>query len=38
MRIDYILTSPGVKPVSFHVVEKELSDHFPIVAEISFEN
>lgn len=38
MRIDYILTSPGVKPVSFHVVEKELSDHFPIVAEISFED
>ncbi len=37
MRIDYILTSQDLNPTSFHVVEKELSDHYPIVAEIQFQ-
>tara|TARA_B100000401_G_C52810510_1_gene723529 strand:- start:1877 stop:2998 length:1122 start_codon:yes stop_codon:yes gene_type:complete len=36
MRIDYIMTSPELKINSFHLVEKELSDHYPIVSEISF--
>ena len=36
MRIDYILISDDLEPKSFHSVKKELSDHYPIVAEISF--
>lgn len=38
MRIDYIFTTKNLTPTSFHIVEKELSDHYPIVAEIAFEN
>lgn len=36
MRIDYILTTPNLTPTSFHIVDKELSDHYPVVAEITF--
>tara|TARA_B100000767_G_C19699653_1_gene507808 strand:- start:106 stop:1173 length:1068 start_codon:yes stop_codon:yes gene_type:complete len=36
MRIDYIMTSSELSTTSFKIVEKELSDHFPIVAEISY--
>ncbi|MBI35222.1 MAG: hypothetical protein CMP67_07650 [Flavobacteriales bacterium] len=35
MRIDYIMTSPELQSKSFHLVKKELSDHYPIVSEVS---
>jgi len=35
MRIDYIMTSSDLQSNSFHLVQKELSDHYPIVSEIS---
>jgi len=38
MRIDYIFTSNQLKTTSFHIVEKELSDHYPIVAEVAFKD
>lgn len=36
MRIDYIMTSHDLQTKSFHLVQKQLSDHYPIVSEISF--
>ncbi|MAW64750.1 MAG: hypothetical protein CMD18_00985 [Flavobacteriales bacterium] len=35
MRIDYIMTSPELESKSFHLIHKELSDHYPVVSEIS---
>lgn len=34
MRIDYIFTSSKVKPTAFKVLKQELSDHYPIVADL----
>ena len=36
MRIDYIMISNDLESRSFHLVQKELSDHYPLVSEISF--
>ena len=38
MRIDYIFTSHELEVKGFNLIEKELSDHYPIVAEISFKD
>lgn len=38
MRIDYVLTSDELEVKGFKLIEKELSDHYPIVAEISFKD
>jgi endonuclease/exonuclease/phosphatase family metal-dependent hydrolase len=35
-RIDYILVSPGIKPVLTRVVHNAGSDHFPVVGTVSF--
>jgi endonuclease/exonuclease/phosphatase family metal-dependent hydrolase len=35
LRIDYILTSPLLKVVSFRTVRRLLSDHYPVVARIA---
>ena len=34
-RIDYVLTRPGVRAVSAHVVRTAASDHLPVVAELA---
>lgn len=34
MRIDYIFTSREIIPTNFKVIEQELSDHYPIVANL----
>jgi endonuclease/exonuclease/phosphatase family metal-dependent hydrolase len=38
MRIDYVFTSNDLVVKGFNLIEKELSDHYPIVAEISFKD
>ncbi len=38
MRIDYVFTSHELEVKGFNLIEKELSDHYPIVAEISFKD
>jgi endonuclease/exonuclease/phosphatase family metal-dependent hydrolase len=35
LRIDYIFTSPSLHTVSFRCIHQVLSDHYPIVAEIT---
>lgn len=38
IRIDFIFTSPSIKPVSYHVDRSvKLSDHFPVVATFNIE-
>lgn len=37
MRIDYILTSEGLKTGRFNVIKNELSDHYPITTYLEFE-
>ncbi len=34
LRIDYLWHSVGLKSVNYHVPDKELSDHFPLVVDI----
>jgi len=34
LRIDYILTDPGIETGQFMLVNKKLSDHFALVADI----
>ncbi len=38
MRIDYIMTSPELESNSFRLVNKELSDHYPVISEISIKD
>ena len=33
-RIDYIFTSPNIKPIDYRVIIKKMSDHYPIIAKI----
>lgn len=33
-RIDYIFTGPNIEPVSYKVLRKKASDHYPIVADV----
>ena len=32
-RIDYIFTSPNIKPIDYRVIIKKMSDHYPIIAK-----
>lgn len=36
LRIDFILTSKDIKPLSFDVLNKRFSDHYPIHARLQF--
>lgn len=36
LRIDYIFASPSVAVLSFRRIRRQLSDHYPIVARLSF--
>ncbi len=38
MRIDYIMTSSELESKSFSLIKRELSDHYPIVSEISIKD
>lgn len=35
LRIDYVLASPGIKFHTYRCIRKELSDHFPVIVELS---
>lgn len=34
MRIDYILTSESIETTKFQIIKRELSDHYPIIADL----
>jgi endonuclease/exonuclease/phosphatase family metal-dependent hydrolase len=38
LRIDYILTSPSLKPVDFQIIKNRFSDHYPVVSSIQLGN
>lgn len=37
LRIDYILTSPGIDVHTFEKINNKISDHFPVYAELSID-
>ncbi|TNE68562.1 MAG: hypothetical protein EP344_01155 [Bacteroidetes bacterium] len=36
LRIDYILTDPAIRPYSCRIVKSTISDHYSVLAEVSF--
>lgn len=36
MRIDYIFSTESLQPVNFNIVDRELSDHYPVIAEFNW--